>query len=268
VARRIRLSRGKGWRKPVSAVVVARPSPWGNPFRVGVDGDRARCVELFRAGLEEGTLGYTAREVQRALAGRDLACWCPLDEPCHADVLLEVANTPTVAPAMGSAPLIVIAVDDPRRDDVRAMLSAHLEFSHAATPPGHVHALDVDALTDPSVTFFSARRAGRAGVLVAIGAIRQLDDTHAELKSMHTSRAERGRGLGRAMLTHLLQHAAQSGCSRVSLETGTMDAFAPARALYASAGFAPCEPFGNYTANPHSVCMTLRLDRRSPTLAP
>ena len=73
-------------------MVVSRPSPWGNPFHLGVDGDRARCVALYRDALGGGEFGFTTTDVRRELAGRDLACWCPLDEPCHADVLLEVAN--------------------------------------------------------------------------------------------------------------------------------------------------------------------------------
>jgi hypothetical protein len=74
--------------------VVARPSLWGNPFRLGVDGDRARCVALYRQALTAGRLRFTAAEARRALAGRDLACWCPPGEPCHAEVLLELANGP------------------------------------------------------------------------------------------------------------------------------------------------------------------------------
>jgi hypothetical protein len=72
-------------------VVVARPSRWGNPFRVGVDGDRAACVAAYRRALLDGELAFAIADVQRELAGHDLACWCPLDEPCHADVLLAVA---------------------------------------------------------------------------------------------------------------------------------------------------------------------------------
>ena len=85
---RIQLRRTKGWRKPDGAVVVARPSRWGNPFRVGVDGDRAQCVAAYRGALEQGELPFTVADIRRELAGHDLACWCPLDEPCHADVLL------------------------------------------------------------------------------------------------------------------------------------------------------------------------------------
>jgi hypothetical protein len=88
---RIQLRRSKGWRKPAGAVVVARPSRWGNPFRVGVDGDRVACVAAYRWALEQGELPFTIAAVRRELAGRDLACWCPLDQPCHADVLMEVA---------------------------------------------------------------------------------------------------------------------------------------------------------------------------------
>ncbi|TMB74999.1 MAG: GNAT family N-acetyltransferase [Chloroflexi bacterium] len=152
---------------------------------------------------------------------------------------------------------VVIAVDDPRVDDVRALLEAHLAFSRAVTPPGHVHALEIDGLLDPAVTFFSARR---DGALVGIGALKRLDDSHAEVKSMHTIEAARGQGVGRAMVDHLLMVAAARNYQRVSLETGTMDAFAPARSLYTKVGFRPCEPFGEYTANPYSTCMTMTID--------
>ena len=151
---------------------------------------------------------------------------------------------------------LVIAVDDPRSDDVRTLLDRHLAFAREVTPPDHVHAMEVDDLVGPAATFFSARR---DGVLLGVGALKRLDETHAELKSMHTSEAARGQGVGRAMVDHLLAVAADRGCRRVSLETGTMDAFAPARSLYAKVGFEPCTPFGEYTINPHSACMTIDL---------
>jgi hypothetical protein len=91
---RVRLERKKGWRKPAGAVVVARPSRWGNPFRIGTDGDRAQCVARFREAFLSGRLSFTTGDVRRELAGQDLACWCPSDGPCHADVLLEAANGP------------------------------------------------------------------------------------------------------------------------------------------------------------------------------
>lgn len=151
---------------------------------------------------------------------------------------------------------LALATDDPRAEDVRALLERHLAFARKVTPPGHVHALDVESLVDPAVTLFSARR---AGVLLGVGVLKELDPFHGELKSMHTVEAARGQGVGRAMVNHLLSVAAARSYRRVSLETGTMDAFAPARALYAKVGFKPCEPFGEYTANASSACMTIDL---------
>jgi putative acetyltransferase len=150
-----------------------------------------------------------------------------------------------------------IAVADPRAPDVSAVLARHLELMREETPAEHVHALPAERLADPAVTLFGARR---DGVLLGVGAIRRLDATHSEIKSMHTLADARGQGIGRAMLGHLLQLAVADGCERVSLETGTMTAFEPARMMYRAAGFVPCEPFGEYTANPYSVCMTLVLD--------
>jgi putative acetyltransferase len=149
-----------------------------------------------------------------------------------------------------------IAVDDPGAEDVRALLATHLAFSHQHSPPEDVHALDVDRLRDPAVTFYSYRDGGR---LLAVGALRRLDGGHAEVKSMHTASEARGRGIGRALLAHLIAEARARGYRRLSLETGTMAAFAPARALYASAGFVTCEPFGSYFHSPNSTCMTLAL---------
>lgn len=150
-----------------------------------------------------------------------------------------------------------IAVDDPRRDEVRRLLARHLEFAHANSPPQDVHALDVEGLLDPSLTFFSGR--DDDGHVVVVGALKELDAQHGELKSMHTAVEARGRGLGRAMLQHLLDVAAERGYRRVSLETGTPDAFVAARTLYEGAGFAPCEPFADYFDSPNSVCMTRTL---------
>jgi putative acetyltransferase len=153
----------------------------------------------------------------------------------------------------------VIEVDDPRRDDVRALLEQHLGFAKRVTPPEDVHALDLDGLVDPAITFFTLRVEGE---LLGVGAIKQLGPDHAELKSMHTATAARRRGVGRAIVEHLLAVAAERGVRRVSLETGAGEAFAPARALYAGAGFVRCGPFGGYEARPNSMYMTLLLSRR------
>jgi putative acetyltransferase len=149
---------------------------------------------------------------------------------------------------------LVIAEDDPRADDIRALLERHLAFNREVTPPEGVHALDVDGLLDPAVTFFSARIDGQ---VVGVGALKQLDDSHAELKSMHTVQAARRQGVGRAMVVHLLSVAAERNYQRVSLETGAMPAFAPARSLYTKVGFRPCPPYGEYVGSPTSVCMTI-----------
>jgi putative acetyltransferase len=148
----------------------------------------------------------------------------------------------------------------PEADDVQALLEQHLAFAHEVTPAGHVHALPVERLREPGVTFFSARR---DGALLGVGAIKELDGGHAELKSMHTESAARRQGVGRAMVEHLLAVAEQRGYRRVSLETGTTDDFVPARELYRQAGFVSCEPFGEYTANPHSTCMTKTVGTRA-----
>lgn len=149
-----------------------------------------------------------------------------------------------------------IAIDDPRAPDVRCLLTTHVTFARGQTVPEDAHALDVDGLCGPAVTFFSLRRDGK---LLAVGALQRLDSEHAEVKSMHTVEAARRQGIGRRMLEHLIAEAREAGYLRLSLETGSMAAFAPARALYANAGFELCEPFGAYRASPNSTYMTLRL---------
>jgi putative acetyltransferase len=151
----------------------------------------------------------------------------------------------------------VIATDDPRAEDVRALLGRHLAYARAFTRPEEVYALDVDALAEPSVTFFSYRVDGE---LLGVAALKQLDSEHAEIKSMHTTEAARGRGIGRALVDHVLGVARERGYRRVSLETGAGPAFAAARRLYERSSFTRCEPFADYRPSPNSVCMTLALD--------
>lgn len=149
-----------------------------------------------------------------------------------------------------------ISADDPRRDDVRALLEVHLTFAHLHSPPEDVHALDVESLVAPGITFVSCRS---GGALLGVGALKRLDPDQAEVKSMHVAETSPGRGIGRAILDHLLALARERGYRRVSLETGSMAAFAPARTLYASAGFTVCPPFGTYPDSPNSTWMTLEL---------
>jgi putative acetyltransferase len=151
---------------------------------------------------------------------------------------------------------IDITVTDPGDPDVVALLEGHLAFAAEHSPPEDVHALDLDGLRHPSITFFAARR---DGALLGVGALKELDADHGELKSMHTLAASRGSGVGAAILRRLVEEARTRGLARVSLETGSMAAFAPARRMYARAGFVPCGPFGDYSPSRNSTFMTLAL---------
>jgi putative acetyltransferase len=148
---------------------------------------------------------------------------------------------------------VEITVGDPASAELRTVLRRHLDFARSHTAPEAVFALDADDLADPSVAVYCARRRER---VLAIGALRELDASHGELKSMHTVEEARRQGVGRAMVDHLLGEAFRRGYARVSLETGAGDAFAPARALYAGAGFEECGPFGDYPDAATSVFMT------------
>ena len=151
---------------------------------------------------------------------------------------------------------IEIAVTDPGEPDVVALLEGHLAFAAEHSPPEDIHALDLDGLRHPSITFPAARR---DGVLLGCGALKVLDPTHGELKSMHTLADARGSGVGGLMVERLLAEARDRGLAGVSLETGSMEAFAAARRLYARAGFVPCEPFGDYEPSRNSTFLTRRL---------
>jgi putative acetyltransferase len=150
-----------------------------------------------------------------------------------------------------------ISVDDPRAEDVRELLQRHLALMNSQSPPEDVHALDIAGLLDPAITFYSFRVNGE---LLGVGALKALDEEHAELKSMHTAEDARGRGVGRAIVDHLIGVARDLGVRRVSLETGSMEAFAPARGLYARVGFTLCGPFADYILSPNSTFMTLSLN--------
>lgn len=151
---------------------------------------------------------------------------------------------------------IDISIEDPTGEDVVALLERHLAFAREVTPAGGVFALDLDAVRAPSLTFFCARS---DGMLVGVAALQELDAEHGEIKSMHTAAEARGRGVGRALVTHLIDVARSRGYRRVSLETGNFDAFDPARRLYARCGFEPCEPHGAYVGSSTSACMTIDL---------
>lgn len=127
---------------------------------------------------------------------------------------------------------------------------------YATSPPESVHALDVDALKASNIRFFSA---WQGDVLAGCVAIKTLNNDMAELKSMRTTKAYRGKGVGQALLQFIIEHAKTQGFSSLSLETGTQDYFAPARSLYRKFGFTACGPFGQYKLDPNSHFMTLKL---------
>lgn len=149
-----------------------------------------------------------------------------------------------------------IELDDLSRPAIHALLREHLHSMHALSPPGSVHALDLDGLRKPGITFWSA---WEGPLLVGCGALKELERTHGEVKSMRTPEALRRRGTGRAILAHIVGVARSRGYERLSLETGASEAFRPAQRLYESFGFARCGPFAGYVDDPNSVYMTLRL---------
>ncbi|MGE5180318.1 MAG: GNAT family N-acetyltransferase [Bacteroidota bacterium] len=147
--------------------------------------------------------------------------------------------------------------DDLRGPEIAALLQSHLEYARRHSPPESVHALDLDRLRAPEITFWSL---WDDGSLVGCGALKELAPDHGEIKSMHTAEAHRGKGVASRLVAHILDEARKRGYRRVSLETGSVEAFAPARALYARHGFRVCPPFASYRDDPFSVCMTLELD--------
>ena len=144
-------------------------------------------------------------------------------------------------------------LDDPR---VIALLQTHVARARTETAVGSAHALDLVGLQAPEMSFWSA---WDGDAVVGVGALKRLSADHGEIKSMHTAEAARGRGVGSAMLAHIVAAARARGMSRLSLETGAWPYFAPARALYERRGFVECPPFGDYGPDPNSVFLTLPL---------
>ncbi|HEY3519059.1 MAG TPA: GNAT family N-acetyltransferase [Gammaproteobacteria bacterium] len=150
-----------------------------------------------------------------------------------------------------------IELDDITRAEVRALLREHLTSMHSLGPPESTHALDFEGLQAPGVTVWTA---WDGEILLGCGALKELDRTHGEIKSMRTPALLRRRGAGRAILAHILAEARARGYRRLSLETGAMPEFVPARKLYESFGFVHCGPFPPYKEDPYSVFMTLELN--------
>jgi putative acetyltransferase len=146
-----------------------------------------------------------------------------------------------------------IRLDDLSGSEVRELLEEHLRSMYELSPPESVHALDLEELRQPDVTFWTI---WSDGGLLGCGALKELTPQHGEIKSMRTSSAHRRQGVARTMLRHIIDEALRRRYRRLSLETGAMEAFAPAQQLYESFGFTYCPPFGDYVEDPNSVFMT------------
>ncbi|QHC22653.1 GNAT family N-acetyltransferase [Streptomyces sp. GS7] len=149
-----------------------------------------------------------------------------------------------------------IAVDDLSGPEIAEFLDAHVQQMRAITPLESKHALDLDELRSPEVTFWAAREDGS---LVGCGAVKRLDASHAELKSMRTDPRRTRSGIASRLLEHILAEAGRRGFTRLSLETGSAEFFLPARKLYEKFGFVHCAPFAGYRSDPNSTFMTKHL---------
>lgn len=149
-----------------------------------------------------------------------------------------------------------IEIDDLTRPAIHALLEEHLQSMYELSPPESVHALDIGKLRNASITFWTA---WDGAVLLGCGALKELDSKHGEIKSMRTPKNLRRHGAGRAILAHIIDVAKSRSYERLSLETGSMEAFKPARQLYESVGFSYCGPFGDYVDDPNSAFMTKQL---------
>lgn len=146
-----------------------------------------------------------------------------------------------------------IIIDDLSSGEVIKLLEEHLADMYATSPPENVHALDVNKLKSPDITFLVA------GLMAICKAVKKLDSSHLELKSMRTSTSARKSGVATKLLQHALNFATEQGYQKVSLETGSQAFFEPARNLYKKFGFSYCGPFSDYIEDPHSRFMTINL---------
>jgi putative acetyltransferase len=151
---------------------------------------------------------------------------------------------------------VQIVLDDLSGPEVAELLGEHLRDMAVHSPPESVHALNLDSLRQPDISFWALRE---GGALLGCAALRQLDASHGEIKSMRTARAHLRRGVAARLLSHILDEARRRGYTRLSLETGSAEAFRPAHGMYARFGFIPCGPFGDYVEDPYSIFMTLEL---------
>lgn len=149
-----------------------------------------------------------------------------------------------------------IKLDDLSGREVAELIREHLQSMALHSPPESIHALGLESLRQPDITFWSAWEGDE---LAGCGALKELDEQHGEIKSMRTSSSHLRRGVAKRVLQYIIEEARRRGYRRLSLETGSMVAFEPARRLYASFGFAYCDPFSDYVEDSNSVFMTKEL---------
>jgi putative acetyltransferase len=153
---------------------------------------------------------------------------------------------------------VEIRIDDLSGWEIRGLLQEHLASMRRISPPESVHALPIEGLRGPGVTFWTAWEKGE---LLGCGALKELGVRHGEIKSMRTVSRHLRKGVAKTILDHIIGEGARRGYRRLSLETGSMDAFEPARQLYARSGFTFCGPFGDYIEDRNSVFMTMELKK-------
>ena len=149
-----------------------------------------------------------------------------------------------------------IKIDDLTGLEVTKLIGEHLHSMTLNSPPESIHALNLKQLQRPEITFWSAWEGNE---LVGCGALKEIDCQHGEIKSMRTSSLHLRKGVAKRILQHLIEEGKRRGYRQLSLETGSMDSFAPARRLYASFGFKYCNPFADYVEDPNSVFMKKEL---------
>jgi GNAT superfamily N-acetyltransferase len=203
-------------------------------------------------GVESRSLG--GAEYRRLLASAGLSVEREYEDAGQNHYFEAIKLASSARPdAFGRVRIVTADLDDAR---VRALLEEHLTTARATSPPCSAHALDLTGLRAPELTVWAA---WEGDVLLGVGALKELAPDHGEIKSMHTARAHRRRGIGAAILRHIVAAARARNMARLSLETGSAPYFAPARALYREHGFVECPPFADYVEDPHSVFMTRTL---------
>ena len=205
-----------------------------------------RCGAAFHCGAAEARCECAEVTLDAATLARLRAVY---GTQCLCGACLRALQAPAA---------LQIRLDDLRGPEIKALLEEHLAHMRSISPPESVHALDLDALRRPEISFWTAWSADGAALL-GCGALKHLDARHGEIKSMRTAAAARRGGVARALLAHIVAEAGRRGYARLSLETGAEPPFVPARALYARFGFVVCGPFEGYTLDPNSVFMTRTL---------